>query len=168
MHRERFNPRRWQRDKYGDIRLSPLAPAEYQDRLQHFVDIINGAILQAQEEFRSQFNSRYDVIAAGIYGSWARGNPHKISDLDLFTVSSIYPAGLGRDFAERLDRKRIGIKIDYFGNLTYTNQQAARDFFRDPMFRSGVIVVSPYDQVVTALTFHKSRPKKIWQPKPRS
>ncbi len=151
MGHEQFDPNAWRLEKYGKEKLSRLTPREYQARLRRYEDKIKNTILKTREEFRKKYGANYDIVGAAIFGSWTRGDPHKKSDLDLFTISEIDPVDLGRDFVERLIQERVGIEIDYIGNLTYTNEQEAEDFLSEAMFDSGVIVVTPYPQVEVAV-----------------
>lgn len=153
-----FSPLQWRIKKYGDKSLDFLAPEVYGRRLEKIERTINKTVQEAQTEFQEELHTSYDIVGAIIYGSWARGDVHKDSDLDLFVITSQDPVDLTWDFMNRLRKNGLRMKIEIESHVLTSDKEGIEAIVAKKALLIGehARVVTPYPHI--ALLFQEEAP----------
>lgn len=103
--KKEFDPSKWRSEKYSDKTLVFLDSNEAKSQLKNIQKFALQIIRDKQTEFREDLGADYDIVGIIIFGSWARGDVHLESDIDIFTIATDDPASLDQGFADVLGRK---------------------------------------------------------------
>lgn len=155
---EDFSPEGWRREKYGDRKLKYLPEKDYQKELARIRGVVSKTIKDARQEMKD-WGTTYPVVGAIIYGSWARGDVHTKSDIDLIAVTTEAPGDTLLDFEERLRARRLGRDIELHFSIVLNDRETAVSLLRRLELRENIIV-SPYDRVVSGVQEIVSAAKK--------
>lgn len=150
MAKGEFDPSSWRTKKYEGGKLDFLAPEICVAELSHIQTIINGLILGTQVEFQENLQTDYDVVGVIIYGSFARGDVHRLSDVDLLLLATQELHDLESNFAFRLSQAGIKREVDLLGSLIGGDRNNFKPVLRKDMRRmigQHWLVVSPYPAV---------------------
>ncbi len=71
-------------DYFSSVLIEELEKSKRNKRLSEIEKIICKTLLKQEQEFEDLFDIEHNVVGAIIYGSYATGNQHLDSDLDLF------------------------------------------------------------------------------------
>jgi predicted nucleotidyltransferase len=149
-----YSPEQARKEKYPGEKLVFLTPEEYQGKLSLLIEKFKETILQAQKESREDYDADYEIVGIVILGSWARGDVHDKSDLDLYTLVIADPANLDQDLEERLAVNGLRPDFDVQGFINVTSEDDIKRLFsNDKRLSKGenYIIVTPYPKVLEAV-----------------
>lgn len=135
--------------KKDTVRGTFLDEAEYREKLHKMQEIIQQTIVEFEQEHLELYNQSSDIVGVVIYGSWANGNPHTKSDVDMYVITTTDTVSLWMEFTERLGSNRL-FGVSAFGPIDITQTAEVKKTFLDPeslIVTSGYLIVSPYDWV---------------------
>lgn len=155
MNIEKFNSAAYFKEKYGRKRLRYFTEREYSVRLNRIVNSIHTATLGAWEADKKIGIRKRTMVGAFIVGSYARGDAHADSDLDLYTIVTDDPWTLFDDFMRILRRGIPNIKIEWYQHIDYTNPDSVAEFLHDEFaVTHDYLLVSPYPDQKTNRTYY--------------
>lgn len=112
-----------------------LSAEEYQEQLQTYEATIRKVVLE--------FGEMFGIEGVLIFGSWARGNPHNESDLDLLTISHSIPEHYQMSaFEKMIEKALIPLETNIWAHAVYTDPEDMMILAGDRMYSSGFRIVT--------------------------
>jgi len=155
MERERFDSAAYRQEKYGDKKLEFLTPTEHKTHLKLYKEIINKTIVDIYKRWGYD---EYGISGIAIVGSFARGEAHKESDLDIITLSERDQDAMvevREHFVEKLKQNNLEIKVDNsFGHICLIEQRehgVPINQLKEIALDGELLIFTPYPHIKTSV-----------------
>jgi predicted nucleotidyltransferase len=145
---EQFSPDNWRAQKYDGEDLVFLTPEETQLQLQEIQTNILQLIDDKQQEFREDLGAEYDIVGVLVFGSWARGDVHTKSDVDIYTIATEDPGKLSQGLADALSR-RIKREVNAEDSILTSNMSQIQEIRegKDLMIKKDYLVITANPEI---------------------
>ncbi len=143
-----FNLEKYQQEKYGETQLDYIPDAEYQRRLAETKEAIMSLIIKWEKE-ETRMGLDQSFVGVLIFGSWAKGNVHSKSDLDIWLLRKADEGdGCEDAFVQELKASGLdNIDCGWANSSVFAFTQGFAYDINKGVVSEGFILVTPYDWV---------------------
>lgn len=145
-----FDQAEYWRKKYGDRELRFVPHEDYLTELKQVAINICAAVLCGQEQSLNYQDRPYEFFGAIIYGSFAQGLIHNLSDVDAYGLAMRMP-GLEAtcDFADQVKAGGMSRQLAMKSLCIDSNPTEMQMHLQAPVvFNGRQIIVSPYPEII--------------------